>query len=221
MGTSASVIEDFSERPAWTKVVQFNANFYNDKILDTTRGFRQINNNSVELTLSTKGTVECVRWSRGFNTGKHVIEFIFPVRLRGRHARVGLGPDSVIQGASNDRKWQGTKGTYTIDLTTGKAYQDQTVVGRLPGTSVMPDWFFMFVDMDNGTVQFGSDHLYFGTAFTNVNVTNESLYPIATASVTGAIIGIIYRGQGKEVNGPLRKKRSIIPEKLHDVVVKS
>ena len=62
---------------------------------------------------------------------------------------------------------------------------------------MLPDWFFMYLDLDGGTIQFGSDTEFFGTAFTGVISLDEPLYPIVTGSKKGAIIGIVYRGKGK------------------------
>ena len=55
----------------------------------------------------------------------------------------------------------------------------------------------MYIDLDNGAVHFGSDGEYYGTAFTDVKVTaGTCLYPMVTASCEGAVISIVYRGQG-------------------------
>ncbi|OQX28720.1 MAG: hypothetical protein B0D92_07455, partial [Spirochaeta sp. LUC14_002_19_P3] len=42
-----------------------------------------INNNTIELTGTGKSKVEGAQWSRGFTSGKHIIEIIFPIHLRG------------------------------------------------------------------------------------------------------------------------------------------
>ena len=61
----------------------------------------------------------------------------------------------------------------------------------------LPDWFFMYIDLDEGTIQFGSDIEFYGNAFEGVHITDGgTLYPIVTAAMKGAIIGIVYRGQG-------------------------
>lgn len=57
----------------------------------------------------------------------------------------------------------------------------------------------MYIDLDDGTIQFGSDTEFYGKAFDGVHVTDGALYPIVTAAVQGAIIGIVYRGQGIHV----------------------
>lgn len=54
----------------------------------------------------------------------------------------------------------------------------------------------MYIDLDSGTIQFGSDAEFFGTAFTGVH-SDRPLYPMVTASGKGAIIGIVYRGKGR------------------------
>jgi hypothetical protein len=57
----------------------------------------------------------------------------------------------------------------------------------------------MYLDIDEGTMQFGSDTEFFGTAYSGVISTDEPLYPIVTGSKKGAIIGIVYRGKGKNL----------------------
>jgi len=55
----------------------------------------------------------------------------------------------------------------------------------------------MYIDLDEGTIQFGSDIEFYGNAFEGVHITDGgTLYPIVTAAMKGAIIGIVYRGQG-------------------------
>jgi len=58
----------------------------------------------------------------------------------------------------------------------------------------------MYVDLDEGIIQFSSDAEFYGTAFEHVTVEDGPLYPMATAGVVGAIIGIVYRGEGIELN---------------------
>ena len=53
----------------------------------------------------------------------------------------------------------------------------------------------MYVDADAGLLQFGSDLDYYGTAISNIP-RNQPLYPMVAATVQGAIITIVYRGQG-------------------------
>lgn len=55
----------------------------------------------------------------------------------------------------------------------------------------------MYIDLNNGTIQFGSDTEFYGTAFNCVQITDGPLYPIVTAAMKGAIIAVVYRGQGK------------------------
>lgn len=55
----------------------------------------------------------------------------------------------------------------------------------------------MYIDFDNGTMQFGSDTEFFGTAFSGSIPTDEPMYPIVTGSLKGAIISIVYRGEGQ------------------------
>ncbi|XP_045191207.2 protein gustavus-like [Mercenaria mercenaria] len=197
-----------SSKPRWTHAVQFRDEFLRDKISAFSLGFRPINNNTVELVGSETNKIDGARWSRGFSSGRHVIEFIYPVHLRTEGARVGLGTKCTILGGNDVTNIVGGQGSLAVDLVTKKVIQNNKVVARFPRNKVLPDWFFMYLDIDNGTMQFGSDTEFFGTAFSGVMPTDEPLYPIVTGSKKGAIISIVYRGKGKDIEGPLRKNRS-------------
>ena len=57
----------------------------------------------------------------------------------------------------------------------------------------------MYIDLDTGTLQFGSDSEFFGTAFIGIQ-SDRPLYPMVTASGKGAIVSIVYRGKGVFLN---------------------
>ena len=56
----------------------------------------------------------------------------------------------------------------------------------------------MYIDLDTGTLQFGSDTEFFGTAFIGIR-SDTPLFPMVTASGKGAIVGIVYRGKGQYI----------------------
>lgn len=214
MGNCANIaVSDLNSlKPRWTNAVQFRDEFLRDRIAAFSAGFRPINNNTVEL-IGKAGNqsmqVEGARWSRGFTKGRHVIEFIYPVHLRAVGSRVGLGMKTTPLGGSSVEDLIGGPETFAIDLVSRKAFHNNCVIGTFPRKKVLPDWFFMYLDLDAGMVHFGSDTRYFGIAFKGIVVGDKPLYPIVTGTVKGAIVGIVYRGEGKEINGPLRKRRTL------------
>lgn len=54
----------------------------------------------------------------------------------------------------------------------------------------------MYLDADSGSLQFGSDQDYYGTAILGIP-TKSPLYPMVSATIEGATITMIYRGQGQ------------------------
>ncbi|KAL4229594.1 SPRY domain-containing SOCS box protein 4 [Mactra antiquata] len=195
-------------KPVWTNAVIFRDEYYKDKISAFSAGFRPINNNTVELVEAENNVIDGARWSRGFTRGKHVVEFIYPVHLRKSGARVGLGTRDTILGGKDKSVIVGGYKSLAVDLVNRKTICNNKVLKRFPQGKVLPDWFFMYFDLDEGIVQFGSDMEFYGTAFTGITNT-EPVYPIVTGTLQGAIIGIVYRGQGKEIVGPLRKQRTL------------
>lgn len=213
MGSCSSIqtipVETVNEdKPKWTFAVQVRDEFLRDKISNISAGFRLINNNTAEYTAAGNDKIGSIRWSRGFTAGRHVIEFIYPEHLRADGARVGLGTSATMLGGDK-HDIVGNKGSLAIDLELNRAVRDGIPLRRFPLAKSLPDWFFMYLDLDAGTVQFGSDTEYYGVAFTGVQSLTGPLYPIVTASKQGAIIGIVYRGEGKEIDGPLRKRRTL------------
>lgn len=104
--------------------------FYKDKVSAFTKGFRPINNNAVELKLCEKGSIEGLRWSRGFKSGRHVVEFIYPVHLRAPGARVGLGSLTTPLGGKAGEV-VGSGETYAVDLMKNCAITNNKTVRRL------------------------------------------------------------------------------------------
>ncbi|GFS12027.1 F-box/SPRY domain-containing protein 1 [Elysia marginata] len=53
----------------------------------------------------------------------------------------------------------------------------------------------MYLDADSGSLSFGSDHTFYGTAFDGIP-TDQPLYPMVSAVLHGATITLFYRGEG-------------------------
>lgn len=207
--SAAHKIEDIPIKPSWTFAVEVKPIYLKDKISPFSDGFRSINNNTVELTGTGKNKIEGAQWSRGFTSGKHVIEFIFPIHLRTKHSRVGIAPEGTQLGGNDLKRVVGGRGSWAVDLKSKVLFENGKNIGVFPArTNALPDWFFMYIDLDTGTLQFGSDSEFFGTAFIGIQ-SDRPLYPMVTASGKGAIVSIVYRGKGKEIEGPLRKNRTL------------
>ena len=63
----------------------------------------------------------------------------------------------------------------------------------------LPDKFYMYLDVDAGLLQFGSDLDYYGTAISGIP-RQQPLYPMVAASTQGATITMVYRGMGNTDN---------------------
>lgn len=131
-----AVADENSLKPRWTLAVQFRDEFLRDKISAFSVGFRPINNNTVELVGSESNKIDGARWSRGFSSGRHVIEFIYPVHLRAAGARVGLGTKDTILGGNDVTAIVGGQGSLAIDLVTRKVMHNNAVVKRFPAKEV-------------------------------------------------------------------------------------
>ena len=117
-------------------------NYLKDKISPFSPGFRAINNNTVELTGGGKDKVEGAQWSRGFTSGKHVIEFIFPIHLRTVHSRVGLAPEGTKLGGNDLKRVVGGRGSWAIDLKASALFQNGKNIGSFPSQRVSNDCSF-------------------------------------------------------------------------------
>lgn len=135
---SAHRIEDIGStiKPVWTLAVEVKSIFLQDKICPFSEGFRTINNNTIELTGTGKSKVEGAQWSRGFTSGKHIIEIIFPIHLRGAHSRVGLAPEGTSLGGNSLKKVVGGKGSWAVDLKSRTLFQNGKNIGSFPSRKV-------------------------------------------------------------------------------------
>ena len=133
---TAHRIDDIHVKPPWTLAVQVKQTYLKDKISPFSSGFRAINNNTVEVTGSGKHKVEGARWSRGFTSGKHVIEFIFPLHLRTANSRVGIAPERTSLGGNDLKKVVGGKGSWAVDLKASVLLENGKNIGAFPSQRV-------------------------------------------------------------------------------------
>ena len=133
-------------------------------------------------------STDCIRGRVGYTRGLHVWEIYWSTRQRGTHAVVGVatkdaplhcvGYQSLVGMGHESWGW---------DLGRNKLYHD---VKNNPGTTyprtinpeenfVVPDTFFVVLDMDEGTLSFVVDEQYLGIAFRGLK--GKKLYPIVGA----------------------------------------
>ena len=133
---SAHKIEDIPIKPSWTFAVEVKPIYLKDKISPFSDGFRSINNNTVELTGTGKNKIEGAQWSRGFTSGKHVIEFIFPIHLRTKHSRVGIAPEGTQLGGNDLKRVVGGRGSWAVDLKSKVLFENGKNIGVFPARTV-------------------------------------------------------------------------------------
>ena len=123
-------------KPVWTQAVEVKPTYLKDKISSFSDGFRAINNNTIELTGTGKRKIEGAQWSRGFTSGKHIIEFIFPIHLRTTNSRVGIAPDGTCLGGNDLKKVVGGIGSWAVDVKSMALLEHGRKVGCFPSRQV-------------------------------------------------------------------------------------
>ncbi|XP_061178607.1 protein gustavus-like isoform X2 [Saccostrea echinata] len=198
-----------SNSPAWTRTVMFSQKYYTDGLLTVSKGFSKINNNTIVRTRTGNAVTDGAKWSRPFRRGKHVFEIVFPRQMRGKHASVGIGlKKAAVVSESNQTLVGSDEHSWGVDLVTKEVCHNKRRLGRFPGMLTnFPDRFYMYVDMDIGSLLFGQEDKFFGAALTDEQLIGSVVYPMVSATQTGAAITVVYRGKGKPIEGPLRKKR--------------
>lgn len=154
----------------WIYTAQVSSDTTQDKFAAISPGIHQIGPNTVARQRQGTADTDGAQWKKGFRTGKHVFEIVFPCSQRGLEASVGVGYDDAplhIKGKSclvgaNEKTWG-------ISLRNRKAFHRNSSVRKYPPTQVfLPDKFYMYLDMDSGSLQFGSDINYYGTAHAGI-----------------------------------------------------
>ncbi|VDP23694.1 unnamed protein product [Soboliphyme baturini] len=147
---------------------------------------------------STDGIRSKIGYTRGF----HVFEMTWPMRQRGTHAVVGvatkvaplhsMGYCSLVGLTADSWGWDIGRNklyhnakkchssvTYPASLVTGQNF-------------VVPDTFLMILDMDEGTLCFGTRTEFLGTAFHGLK--GKKLYPVISAVWGHCEITMCYLG---------------------------
>lgn len=133
-------------------------------------------------------STDCIRGRVGYTRGLHVWEVVWSTRQRGTHAVVGVatedaplhcvGYQSLV--GSNDQSWGWDLGRNKLyhDVKNNPSVTYPSILNN-DETFVVPDSFYVVLDMDEGTLSFIVDGQYLGVAFRGIK--GKKLYPIVSA----------------------------------------
>ncbi|XP_055996061.1 protein gustavus-like isoform X3 [Ostrea edulis] len=189
------------DSPPWTQTVMFSQKYYRDGLLTLSKGFTKINNNTIVRTRTGNEVTDGAKWSRPFRRGKHVFEIVFPRQMRGKHAAVGIGLKKAAVVSESNKSLVGTdENSWGVDLVTKDVSHNKRKLGKFPGVlTSFPDRFYMYIDMDVGSLLFGQEDKFFGAALTDEKLIGSVVYPMISATQTGATITVVYRGKGRGI----------------------
>jgi len=152
----------------------------------------------VQRSRKFQNDTDAAMWKQGFTSGKHVFEIHFPVAFRGMEACVGVGLEDATLHSKGKVCIAGMNGkSWGISLRSRRAFHDGKMVRKYPQTQqYLPDKFYMYLDGDSGSIQFGCDMDFYGMAHEGMPVRDDMLlYPMIGCTVPNAQISMIYRGQ--------------------------
>lgn len=198
------------EAPApWMSTTIRSDKTWNDYLVVKATRFRRINNNTVVNQSKNPETTHGVKWSRGFQKGQHIFEIGFPTWMRGKHASVGIATEHAPIYLHKSVALVGeTKDSWGIDLVTSRTVHNGKEISKFPsGRWKMPDRFYMYIDIPERKLLFGADEIFYGSAFSDMDIEGQTLYPMVSATSPGAAVTVVYRGKGIIVTGPIRKTR--------------
>lgn len=210
MGNGASVSDS---PPQWIYTVSFSPKFYKDGFGRVSPGCKTVSLNTVvrhrKGCFETDGAI----WSKGFSTGKHVFEVVFPKKARRPYGSIGIGTKHTELHLQKATTLVGkSKYSWGVDLSSKKVFSNGLLVGKFPEAifTKLPDRFFMYIDLVSCRLMFGSDGKYYGIAIEDETMKHFTVYPMVSSAKEGAAITMVYRGIGRVVHGPIRKKRVLI-----------
>ncbi|XP_054159131.1 protein gustavus-like isoform X3 [Oppia nitens] len=133
-------------------------------------------------------STDCIRGKVGYTRGMHVWQMSWSTRQRGTHAVVGVatseanlhtnGYQSLV--GANDQSWGWDLGRNKLyhDLKNNSGLTYPSILSN-DETFVVPDSFYVVLDMDEGTLAFVVDGQYLGVAFRGLR--GKKLYPIVSS----------------------------------------
>ncbi|CAG2174532.1 unnamed protein product, partial [Oppiella nova] len=133
-------------------------------------------------------STDCIRGRVGYTRGMHLWQITWSTRQRGTHAVVGVATSEANLHTNGYQSLVGANTeSWGWDLGRNKLYHD---LKNSPGvtypsvlsndeTFVVPDSFYVVLDMDDGTLAFVVDGQYLGVAFRGLR--GKKLYPIVSS----------------------------------------
>ncbi|XP_071100749.1 uncharacterized protein [Haliotis cracherodii] len=200
MGITSSVTHNQEPIPRWIYTVKVKDEYAVDKFDAFSEGMSHVTPTTMTRSRPGKFDTDAARWSRGFTTGKHVFEIVYPTAHRGTEAPVGVGLKSApLHSKGRVTLIGNNKESWGIDLRSRRAFHNNKIVKKYPQSQqILPDKIFMYLDVDSGTLQFGSDERYYGTAITGIRTDGEPLYPMIASCLHGSTISMVYRGEAAD-----------------------
>ncbi|KAL5010903.1 hypothetical protein ScPMuIL_013208 [Solemya velum] len=170
-----------------------------DSLNSYSDGFQVLSQYSVMRHRRGTFHTDCARWSRGFTSGKHVFEIVYPENSRGLIAGIGVGTKEAPLFAQGKIPLIGdNRFTWGIDLRRRKSFHRGEAVKPYPSFNVpLPDKIYMYLDADSGSLMFASDNDYYGCAISGINSGGAPLHPMISATTYGATLTMVYRGKGE------------------------
>ena len=147
-------------------------------------------------------STDCIRGKVGYTRGLHLWEIHWSTRQRGTHAIVGVatreatlhsqGYQSLV--GSNDQSWGWDLGRNKLyhNAKQGNSGHTYPSLFNNDETFVVPDKFYVVLNMDEGTLAFVVEGQYLGIAFRGLK--GKKLFPIVSAVWGNCEITIRYIG---------------------------
>ena len=122
---------------------------------------------------------------------------MYPSNQRGTEAPVGVGLESAPLWAKGRCCLVGSTGdSWGICLRSKRAFHRGKALKKYPlHQRPLTDTFYMYLDADSGTLMFGSNEEFYGTAFAGIS--GRPLYPMIGSCMQGSTMTLIYRGEGQ------------------------
>lgn len=149
-------------------------------------------------------STDCIRTMSGYEAGLHVFEMTWPCRQRGTHAVVGVATQEAPLHAQGYVSLVGNNvHSWGVDLVHNKLLHDSRVGAirddslypvwlSTDDTFVVPDKFFLVLDMDSGTLGLVVEGQYLGVAHSGLR--GKKLFPIVSTVWGHCEISIKYMG---------------------------
>lgn len=147
------------------------------------------------------GQFQCdgARWSRPFESGKHVFEVFWPRSCRASADAIGVGTDAAPLEIKPVKTLVGlTSQSWGYAINRRRVVRNSNVLkGPYPAhLTVIPDRFLMYLNMDDGNFGFGVEGDYWGMAADGLKKIGKPLYVMVGTMFPHAQITIMYRGEG-------------------------